>query len=127
MPDALLGSIWRTSSSLTSRWSRVLRSLLVFVFLGQLKHPRPGGPLARVQRAAERRVLLEHGQVLRDALRREAITIEELRSAALERGFQRLDDIELIVLEPNGHLAIMGHEAARHWRQRRAGGRRSDH
>jgi hypothetical protein len=42
---------------------------------------------ARARRLLEGtpRVLLEHGQLLLDALRREAITIEKLRSAALER------------------------------------------
>jgi uncharacterized membrane protein YcaP (DUF421 family) len=77
---------------------------------------------ARARRllAGTPRVLLEHGQIDFDALRREAITVEELRSAALERGFDRLGDVELVVLEANGHLAIMGREAAGHWRERRA-------
>jgi uncharacterized membrane protein YcaP (DUF421 family) len=76
---------------------------------------------ARARRVLEGmpRVLLEHGQVDFDALRREAIPLEELGSAARERGFERLGDVELIVLEPNGHLAIMGGEAAGHWRERR--------
>jgi uncharacterized membrane protein YcaP (DUF421 family) len=63
-------------------------------------------------------VLLEHGRVLGRALRSEAITVNELHSAALERGFARLADVDLIVLEPNGHLAIMGREAAGAWRER---------
>ena len=62
------------------------------------------------------RVLLEHGQIMPAALRREAITIQDLHAAALERGFDRLGDVDLIVLEPNGHLAIMGREAAGGWR-----------
>jgi uncharacterized membrane protein YcaP (DUF421 family) len=63
-------------------------------------------------------VLLEHGRVVKRALRSEAITADELRSAALERGFSRLADVDLIVLEPNGHMAIMGREAAGAWRER---------
>jgi uncharacterized membrane protein YcaP (DUF421 family) len=63
-------------------------------------------------------VLFEHGRVLARALRSEAITVNELHSAALERGFARLADVDLIVLEPNGHLAIMGREAAGAWRER---------
>jgi uncharacterized membrane protein YcaP (DUF421 family) len=66
-------------------------------------------------------VLLEHGRVRRPALRSEAITEVELRSAALEHGFADLDEVDLIVLEPNGHLAIMGSEAASAWRARHAG------
>jgi uncharacterized membrane protein YcaP (DUF421 family) len=77
-------------------------------------------PRARRLLEGSPRVLLEHGRLVHEALRREAITAEAVRSAALERGFQRLADVELIVLEPNGHLAIMGDEAASHWRDRRA-------
>jgi uncharacterized membrane protein YcaP (DUF421 family) len=65
-------------------------------------------------------VLLEHGRVHERALRSEAIREEELRAAALERGFARLSDVDLIVLQPNGHLAIMGRETAGDWRERHA-------
>ena len=65
-------------------------------------------------------VLLEHGRVHERALRSEAIRVEELAAAALERGFGRLADVDLIVLEPNGHLAIMGRESAGTWRARHA-------
>jgi uncharacterized membrane protein YcaP (DUF421 family) len=66
-------------------------------------------------------ILLEHGRLHERALQAEAIRAEELRAAALERGFQRLSDVDLIVLEPNGHLAIMGREEAGAWRSRHAG------
>jgi uncharacterized membrane protein YcaP (DUF421 family) len=65
-------------------------------------------------------VLLEHGRLHERALRSEAITVEELHAAALERGFEQLADVDLIVLQPNGHLAIMGREAAGAWRARHA-------
>jgi uncharacterized membrane protein YcaP (DUF421 family) len=73
---------------------------------------------ARARRVLEGRprVLLEHGRPPRDALRGEAITVEELRAAALERGFDDLDDVELVVLQTNGHLAVMGRNAAERWR-----------
>jgi uncharacterized membrane protein YcaP (DUF421 family) len=64
------------------------------------------------------RVLLERGRLQPRALRSEAITEDELRSAAAERGFPDLADVDLIVLEPNGHLAIMGPAAAGDWRAR---------
>jgi uncharacterized membrane protein YcaP (DUF421 family) len=63
-------------------------------------------------------VLLEHGRVLPRALRSEAITEGELQAAAAERGFADLSAVDLIVLEPNGHLAIMGSDAAGAWRAR---------
>jgi uncharacterized membrane protein YcaP (DUF421 family) len=65
-------------------------------------------------------ILLEHGRLHERALRSEAITVEELHGAALERGFEALSDVDMIVLEPNGHLAIMGREAAGAWRARHA-------
>ncbi len=72
---------------------------------------------ARVRRLLEGRprVLLDHGQTRRDALKREAITQSELRSAAREHGFAELGDVELIVLETNGHLAVMGADVAAQW------------
>jgi uncharacterized membrane protein YcaP (DUF421 family) len=65
-------------------------------------------------------ILLEHGRLHERALRSEAIRVEELHAAALERGFNALADVDLIVLEPNGHLAIMGRDAAGTWRSRHA-------
>ena len=65
-------------------------------------------------------VLLEHGRVLERALRSEAFTEDELHSAARERGFAHLAGVDLIVLEPDGHLAVLGREAAADWRQRHA-------
>jgi uncharacterized membrane protein YcaP (DUF421 family) len=57
-------------------------------------------------------VLLEEGRVNARALRREAISRTELGSLARDRGFPSLDEVALIVLEPNGHIAVMGEEAA---------------
>jgi len=77
---------------------------------------------ARARRLLEGtpRILLEHGRLVQQAVRREAITESELRSAALERGFPGLQDVELIVLETNGHLAIMGEDVAARWRREQA-------
>jgi uncharacterized membrane protein YcaP (DUF421 family) len=65
------------------------------------------------------RILLEDGRVDRRALRQEAITVTELRSIARERGFASLGEVSLIALEPNGHISVMGSEAAAHWRRER--------
>lgn len=58
------------------------------------------------------RILLEDGRVDRQALRKEAITEVELGSIARERGFEHFEDVALIVLETDGHLAVMGREGA---------------
>jgi len=75
-------------------------------------------PRARRLLEGAPRVLLEDGELLPDACRREAITEDELRSVAREAGFERLEDVGLIVLEPNGHISVMGPRAAEHWRRR---------
>jgi uncharacterized membrane protein YcaP (DUF421 family) len=61
------------------------------------------------------RVLLRDGRADHRALRREAISISELRDVALERGFSDLDAVALIVLETNGHMAVMAAKAARRY------------
>jgi uncharacterized membrane protein YcaP (DUF421 family) len=73
---------------------------------------------ARARRLLEGqpRILLEDGRPIPAALNREAISETELLSAALERGFSSLAEVGLIVLETNGHLAILDPKAARHWR-----------
>lgn len=70
------------------------------------------------------RVLLEDGRVNPAALRREAITRTELGSGSHETAaFRAWDEVALIVLEPNGHIAVMGEEAPAHRRrQGRASG-----
>ena len=73
---------------------------------------------ARIRRVLEGvpRVLVRDGRPDAQALRREAISVSELRSVARERGFAGLDEVALMVLETDGHLAVMGPEAAKRWR-----------
>ncbi|MGZ5337186.1 MAG: DUF421 domain-containing protein [Solirubrobacterales bacterium] len=61
------------------------------------------------------RVLLESGKIKAEALRHEAITEAELLGAALERGFSSLDEVGLIVLETNGHMAVLDEKMAKQW------------
>ncbi|WP_177169241.1 DUF421 domain-containing protein [Thermoleophilum album] len=74
-------------------------------------------PRARRLLEGTPRVLVEDGKILVEACRREAITEDELRSIARESGFERLEDVGLMVLEPNGHISVMGPRAAEHWRR----------
>jgi uncharacterized membrane protein YcaP (DUF421 family) len=76
---------------------------------------------ARARRLLEGspRVLLEDGRVLGPALRREAMTRGELSSIVREHGFETFDEVALVVLEANGHIAVMGSEAAHRWRDER--------
>ena len=62
-------------------------------------------------------ILLEHGELHERALRSEAITVEELHAAALERGFASLGEVDLIVLRaqraPGDHGSRSGGRVAR--------------
>lgn len=73
---------------------------------------------ARARRLLEGvpRVLVRDGLADDQALRREAISIGQLRSVARERGFDGLEDVALMVLETDGHMAVMGSHAAERWR-----------
>jgi uncharacterized membrane protein YcaP (DUF421 family) len=62
-------------------------------------------------------VLLENGKLDTKALRHEAITETEVLSAALEHGFPDLSEVGLIVIETNGHLAVLNRRAADRWRE----------
>ena len=63
---------------------------------------------ARARRLLEGspRVLVENGQVIPSALRREAMTRTELLSLIHERGFGGFEDVSLVVLETNGHISV---------------------
>jgi uncharacterized membrane protein YcaP (DUF421 family) len=66
-------------------------------------------------------VLVDQGKVDEHALRREAITINELRMLIYDKGFDRLGDVPLIVLEPNGRIAALKEDAAADWRRENVG------
>ena len=44
------------------------------------------------------------------------MTRGELVSVVREGGFRDLDEVSLVVLEMNGHIAVMAREAADRWR-----------
>ena len=66
----------------------------------------------RLQKAIEGSptVLMEQGQVRKEALRDELLTVAELRLAAHRLGFTELGDIDRMVLEPAGTFSIMPKE-----------------
>ena len=63
-------------------------------------------------------VLIEHGVVQTDRLRKELITIAELESAAHKQGFASLAEIDRAILDPGGMICFMAKrptpEASRH-------------
>ncbi len=56
-------------------------------------------------------VVLRDGQPDMDRLRNERLTIEDLLSAAREKGFGSLEDIRFAVLEHDGKFSFVGKEA----------------
>jgi uncharacterized membrane protein YcaP (DUF421 family) len=63
-------------------------------------------------------VLIDHGVVQRDRLKKELITLSELESAAHKQGFAALDEIDRAILEPGGTICFFAKrptpESARH-------------
>ncbi len=53
-------------------------------------------------------VLVEHGVMDADAMKQEALTEMELRSVLHRQGYQNFDEVEKLVLEPNGNFYAEG-------------------
>ena len=52
-------------------------------------------------------VLIEEGHLQRERLKKELVTLEELRAEAHRQGFNSLDEVERAVLEPGGTLSFI--------------------
>jgi uncharacterized membrane protein YcaP (DUF421 family) len=63
-------------------------------------------------------VLIDGGQILEDALRRELVTMAELHAASHRQGFDSLDEVDRAILEPTGIISFVARkpsiEAVRH-------------
>ncbi len=55
-------------------------------------------------------VLIERGRIREDRLRREMLTIEELRTAAHRQGFKSLAEVERAAIEPGGTIFFVRKE-----------------
>jgi uncharacterized membrane protein YcaP (DUF421 family) len=56
---------------------------------------------------AQPTLLLYRGRLLRDAMRRERITEEEIRAAVRSQGIASLDDVDAVVIETEGTISVM--------------------
>lgn len=76
--------------------------------VGRLTETRP-----RVRKwlLGEPRVLVSDGQMLRDNMRREDVTEEELQAAVREHGFAEVSEVRLAVLEVDGTISIVPKDA----------------
>lgn len=68
----------------------------------------------RVERLVEHTptVLVSHGRILRENLRRERLSLPELRGALRLEGVVSLRDVRYVILEEDGHLSVIRRRSA---------------
>ena len=68
----------------------------------------------RVERLVEHSptVLVKHGQILRENLRRERLSLPELRAALRQEGVVSLRNVRYAILEEDGHLSVIARGSA---------------
>jgi uncharacterized membrane protein YcaP (DUF421 family) len=57
-------------------------------------------------------VILQGGEPVGTAMRRERLSLDDLMAAARQQGFERLSDVKLAVLEANGTISFFSAESA---------------
>ena len=60
----------------------------------------------------EATVLIENGQILKDKLAKEVLSLEELEAAAHKQGFGDLDEVDRAMLEPSGTISFTAKKPA---------------
>ena len=68
----------------------------------------------RVERVVEHTptVLVKHGRILRENLRRERLSLPELRAALRWEGIASVRNVHYVLLEEDGHLSVIAGQAA---------------
>ncbi|WP_217630723.1 DUF421 domain-containing protein [Paracoccus tibetensis] len=56
---------------------------------------------------AEPTLLVRDGQLLRDAMRQQRVTVEEIEAALRQSGREGLTDVKAVILETDGTLAVV--------------------
>jgi uncharacterized membrane protein YcaP (DUF421 family) len=69
-------------------------------------------------------LIVSNGQLLEDQMKREGITPEHVMAAMRERGIDKLENVQMAVLELDGAISIVPKESAVHRTQRRFRGLR---
>ena len=68
----------------------------------RLEHYLVGQPL----------LILNDGQLIRDRMRKEGVTVEQVQAALREHGLERLDQAHMCVLEVDGTISVVPKDAA---------------
>ena len=58
------------------------------------------------------RILIRDGQLLREALKKELLTEQDLLSAVRREGLERFEDVHLAISEPNGMISVIPRQRA---------------
>jgi uncharacterized membrane protein YcaP (DUF421 family) len=57
-------------------------------------------------------IIVRHGRILRESLRRERLSLSELRAALRKQGVMSLRDIRYVILEEDGRLSVIPYRPA---------------
>jgi uncharacterized membrane protein YcaP (DUF421 family) len=99
--NAIIGPDNSVTGGIVGALTLLLANYLVVRFL--FKHKR----LDQILEGSPS-VLVEHGELKRDALARELLTESELLTVAHRQGFDSIEEIETCVIEPGGVFFIKG-------------------
>lgn len=57
-------------------------------------------------------ILVKHGKISKRELKKSRFSLVELLSAIRNAGYPNIEDIEYVILEPNGELSVLPHHSA---------------
>jgi uncharacterized membrane protein YcaP (DUF421 family) len=102
--DLVQQGVTQSDNSLTGTTTVIATMAVLVVFTAWL-----GFRFARLRPILEGHptLLVADGQVLRENLRRQRMTVEELRAEARQQSIASLDDVRFAVLETNGKISFI--------------------
>jgi uncharacterized membrane protein YcaP (DUF421 family) len=102
--DLVQQGVTQSDNSLTGATTVIATMAVLVVFTAWL-----GFRFARLRPILEGHptLLVADGEVLRDNLRRQRMTVEELRAEARQQSIASLDDVRFAVLETNGQISFI--------------------
>jgi uncharacterized membrane protein YcaP (DUF421 family) len=103
--DLVQQGVTQSDNSLTGTTTVIATMAVLVVFTAWL-----GFRFARLRPILEGHptLLVADGDVLRENLRRQRMTVEELRAEARQQSIASLDDVRFAVLETNGKISFVG-------------------
>ena len=103
--NAMVGDDTTLVGGLVAATVLLLLNRLFTLVIGRstrLEHYLVGQPL----------LILNDGQLIRDRMRKEGVTVEQVQAALREHGLERLDQAHMCVLEVDGTISVVPKDAA---------------